>query len=92
MTCWSCDTIGTSIDIMSIVLSIALFHSLGQDDHIDMPHDLFGHVMPLALTSTSCDTDSIVSGPFYSLNQDIKMKCTMMFWLFDAIGTGISVT
>ena len=40
-------------------ITMAPFHSLGQDDQNDMQHDYSGHVMPLALLSHY--TDSVIN-------------------------------
>ena len=36
---------------------------LGQDDRCEVQYDFLSHMIPLALTSASCDASSIVSGP-----------------------------
>ena len=42
--------------------SMAPQHSLYQNNSNEMLYDFFGHVLPLALTQVTCDTDGIVNG------------------------------
>ena len=42
-------------------MPIAPLHSLGQDNQNEVQHDIFGHVMPLALVLASCDANGIVN-------------------------------
>ena len=45
-------------------------HLLGQDDRNEVQHDIFGHVMPLALVLVSHAADDIIDGTIASLGQD----------------------
>ena len=60
---WSCDTTDASTSItMPMVSSMALLHILGQDNQIEMQHDFFSYVMPLALASHYTMALTVVHG------------------------------
>ena len=48
MTFRSCDITGTSIGMMSLLLSMIPLYSLGQADQNEVQNDFSAHVMPLA--------------------------------------------
>ena len=51
---------------------MAKSHSLGQDNQIEMQHDIFGHVMPLAPPLNDAMASSVT--PLHSLGQDDQNK------------------
>ena len=49
---------------------MAPLHLLGQDNQNEMQHDIFGHMMPLALALASSDTYSVTKGIIVFPGQD----------------------
>ena len=49
------------------IMSMAPLHFLGQDNQNELQHDLFVHVMPLALASASSYADGVINGILSSL-------------------------
>ena len=45
--------------MIGMELSIAPLQSLGQDDSNEVQHDIFGHMMILALASASFDANGV---------------------------------
>ena len=47
---------------MPMSLSMALLHSIGQENQSIVQHYIFDHVMPLVLESASQDANDIING------------------------------
>ena len=89
ITFLSCDVIGTSVTIMWCWWYCQWHHCmLAQDNWNKMLHHLFGHVMPLPLALTSCDTDGILNS-IIAFIRSWWLKCgaTWLFWSYQTIGS-----
>ena len=47
--------------MMPMPSSMTPLHSLGHDNQNEVQHDLFGHVMPLALALVSSDAHGVIT-------------------------------
>ena len=47
---------------MLMVSSLSQLHLLTQDDHSELKHDFFGHMMQLAPVFASCDANGFKNG------------------------------
>ena len=63
-----------------MISSMAQFHTLDQDDQNEVQHDLFFHVMPLALALSSVDADGVINGTFVIWGQDDHNKVQHDLW------------
>ena len=52
------------------MLSMALLHSLHQDDQNDVQHDVSGHVISMVPASASHDAMALSMAPLHSLSLD----------------------